>query len=404
MNNKQSKKVLIVGGGYAGMLAALRLARKTRGTNVQITLVNGLDHFVERIRLHQLAAGQSLRRLAYDDLLQNSPVRFFQGWVSAIAPLQQRVTVQTPAGSVEMPYDYLVYALGSTIETGKVPGSADYALSLRDEKTTLALQQKLTRLAQNERRVLVAGGGLTGIELATEIRDTYPHLRVTLVTADTFGQQLSRRGQQYLRHTFARLGIEVNDTYTITQVHPGHVSGHSRPDISFDLCLWAGSFTVPPLARHAGLPVNEQGQILVDDYLRVQGWPHIYAIGDAASPAAALDMPVRMACATASPMGQYVGSHLAAVIRGEQPKQPFRFRYFGRCISLGRDDGLVQLVTADDTPVERVITGRLGARIKEFICRATIWSFQGEQKLGSLWAWREKRYTGSQSIIEETAV
>ena len=101
----------------------------------------------------------------------------------------------------------------------------------------------------------------------------------------------------------------------------------------------------------------------------------IYAVGDAADLSQAIATPIRMACATALPMGAYVADELAAHLTGVAHR-PYEFAYAGRCISLGRRAGLVQLVDADDRPKEQIITGRMGALIKELICRYTVWQIQ----------------------------
>jgi NADH dehydrogenase FAD-containing subunit len=403
MKSKQRTEVIVLGGGYAGVMAALRLSRKTRGENIHITLVNGADHFVERIRLHQRAANQTIKHYPYSSLLKGTGIRFVQGWVTGLSPARQTVTVHTARGDNQIAYDYLVYALGSFVDTRTVPGAAEHAMSLSTEETTLALQKQLPQIAEQGGRLLVCGGGLTGIEAATELAETYPNLQVTLVTRGTFGEQLSQRGQRHLRQVFDKLGIKVVDNHAVTRVQAHHLECENGATLPFDICLWAGSFTVPSLARHAGLPVNSGGQIIVDAYLRAKTYPNIYVAGDAASLEEAYDIPIRMACATAVPMGAYVGDHLATVIRGEKEARPFRFQYILRCISLGRQDALVQFVEADDRPKERILTGWLGVKTKELVCRGTIWATQFERSLASLLA-RSPRKDAVESRLAEGKV
>ncbi|MDQ4078734.1 MAG: FAD-dependent oxidoreductase [Chloroflexota bacterium] len=401
MASRERINVVVLGGGYAGTTAALRLSRKTRGSDVDITLINDADHFVERIRLHQLAANQLLKQYDYVTLLKGTDVHFEQGWVTDLSPANQMVTVRANRGEIEIGYDYLIYALGSTVDTHSVPGVSDHALSLSTEETTAALQEQLPGLAAQGGRLLVCGGGLTGIEAASELAEAYPSLRVTLVTSGTFGEQLSQDGQQHLRRVFDRLGIEVIDGQTIARVHPHSVECHDGTTLPFDMCLWAGAFAVSPLARDSGLPVNQRGQVLVDGHLRVKGLPNLYAIGDAASLEEALDIPIRMGCVTAAPMGTYVGNHLAATIRGERQPKPYHFRYFMRCISLGRHDALVQFVEADDTPKERILTGWIGAQVKEVIVRSSIWSIEFEQKMASLFRGSDQAPAVDVRVVEQ---
>ena len=139
-----------------------------------------------------------------------------------------------------------------------------------------------------------------------------------------------------------------------------------------DVTVWAGAFGVPSLAREAGIAVNRIGQIIVDPYLRSVSHPEIFAVGDAAATG------LRMACATAMPIGAHAADNLTAVLRGN-PLKPFRFGFGGRCISLGRHDGLIQMVNSDDSPREFIFTGRTAAFFKETICRYAYYSLPLER-------------------------
>src|SRR5689334_6958874 len=112
------------------MMAAIRLAHKAKRTETKITLVNGTDQFVERVRLHQFAANQTFKERSIPNTLRGTGIQFVQGQVTAIHPDQRCVTVQTQTGGQDISYDYLVYALGSTIDRDSVPGVRDYAYLL----------------------------------------------------------------------------------------------------------------------------------------------------------------------------------------------------------------------------------------------------------------------------------
>lgn len=381
--NNRLTEVVILGAGYAGLLSAFRLAGKNKAQQMRITLVNGADHFVERIRLHQLAAGQPQPKRPLADMLKGTGVAFVQGWVTEIRPYANEVQVQTAAGVTQLHYDYLIYALGSTIDTNLIRGVADYAYSLANEESSLALQARLAQLKPNG-RVLVIGGGLTGIELTTEIAESYPQLDVSLVTSGRLGENLSAKAEAHLLSVFKKLDITLVDQTPIAEMTAAEAHTADGRTISFDVCIWAGAFTVPPLAREAGLLVNTQGQIRVDGYLRAANYPNIYAVGDAAATG------LRMACATAMPQGAYAAGHLVARLN-QQTIKPFGFAYALRCISLGRKNALVQFVHKDDTVKETIAGGWLAARIKEMICRYTIWGLKLEKWLAGSYWWPEAR-------------
>lgn len=388
---EQQKQIVIIGAGYAGMMAALRLANQTRRQPVAITLINAQDKFVERIRLHQLATNQALVERPIADMLRGTGVRFVQGTVTALDPTRKQITLQDSARPVS--YDKLVYALGSYTERSRVPGAAEYTFTL-DHASAMRLRERLPGVAARGGKVLVSGAGLTGIESATEIAEVYPALRVEVVTSDSLEDDLSIPGAAYVHETFRQLGITLRERTTINRLEANRALTGDGSALPFDICVWATGFGVSPLARQSGLRVNPAGQIVIDARLRSVSHPDIYAVGDAASFAPESGLSLRMACATALPMAVQAADNLSAWLRGK-PEQPFGFGYLIRCISLGRRRGLIQFVDADDRPQPRIITGTAGALIKEMICRYAFEALSMQRRgIGILW-WSRARSAGS---------
>ncbi|CAM5367670.1 hypothetical protein SGLAM104S_09526 [Streptomyces glaucescens] len=136
--------------------------------------------------------------------------------------------------------------------------------------------------------------------------------------------------------------------------------------------MWTTGFAVHPIARATTLEVTETGQIVVDRTMRSVFYPDVYAIGDAAMVMGPGDKPLRMSCASGVPTAWQAADAVAARLTGGKlPKVPLR--YFNQCISLGRRDGLIQYVTADDRAVRAALTGRLAAGYKELICKGAAW-------------------------------
>jgi len=364
----QQSKIVVLGGGYSGLMAAGRLAAKLHGQFVTITLVNAAPDFVQRIRFHQLAANQSPAKMPLSQYLKGKGVNFVQARVTAINPQTHTLTLQN---AEPLTYDYLIYALGSFVDASSVPGAAEYAMSLGTEATSIQLRNRLPAIAAKNGRLAVVGGGFTGFEIATELAETYPSLKVTLITRDAFGAKVSEKGRKYLRKTFDRLHINIIDNANVEEITADEIR-YDGGTLAYDLCLWSGAFAVPALARQSGIKVNDIGQIVIDDHLRSVSHANIYAVGDAADASGATGVPVRMACANAIPMGAYVADELVAHINGEAHR-PHEFADFYRCISLGRNAALLQTYDVDDLPKETVLTGRMAALTKESICRYTVW-------------------------------
>jgi len=322
-------RIVILGAGYAGASAAGRLARRLHADDVDLVLVNAEPDFVERVRLHQIAAGQELRP---------RPLR-----------------------------DTLVYALGSSLAEHGVPGVAEHAYDVASRPGALRLRERLGDLAPGG-RVVVVGGGLTGIETASEIAEARGDLDVALAVRGDLGDWLSPAGQRHLRRVFDRLGVTVHEHADVEQVGATEVLTGDGATIPADVTVWSAGFAVHPIAAATGLRVSASGQVVVDGTMRSVSHPDVYAVGDAALADGPLGTPLRMSCASGIPMAWQAADSIAARLTGGKlPSTPLA--YVHQCISLGRQDAVIQLVTADDRAKPAAPGGRLAAGYKELICK-----------------------------------
>ncbi len=360
-------RIVIVGAGYAGLGAATRLARRTRGRDVRIELLNATPSFVERVRLHQTAADTGRAERPLGGMLAGTGVALRVGRATAIDPTARTVRVEPGA---DMSYDTLVYALGSFTAVDQVSGVAEHAYTL-DGDSPRQLAGALPGIASGRGTLAVCGGGLTGVEAATEFAEAYPGLRVTLVTRGGIGAGLSPQAGAHIRQVFDRLGIDLLESTEVRAVTATGVRLADGREITTAATLWCGSFAVPALAADAGLDTDPTGRIRVDETMRSVSHPDVYAVGDAA----AIPLPwgaQRMSCQAGAPAGGYAADAIVTRLSGGEPAG-YRFRYLLQCVSLGRSDGVIQLVHADDSPARVLATGRSAARIKEIVCRGAAW-------------------------------
>jgi NADH dehydrogenase FAD-containing subunit len=355
--------VVVLGGGYAGLPAVRRLARQVRADEVSVTLVTEFPEFVERPRLHQVATGQPITMVPFADYLARTPVRLVLGSVTGIDLSGRSVTVSRDGKTEQVSYDTLVYALGSNIDVGSVPGVAEHASSLVDTAAAAQVRLRLPEIAERSGRVAVCGGGLTGIEIAAEVAEAFPSVDVLLLSRAVPGGWLSDRAQSYLARTFDRLGVTVRSGVRVAAVRPGQLVLDDGATVGFDLCLWAGGFRVPTLAAESGLTVDATGRAVVDRSLRSVSHPDVYVIGDAAAVPGPWGSDLAMGCRTGSFTGPKIADILTARLTGRQPGR-FRYRYVHECISLGRRHGLIQFLNADESPKQRILTGRTAIAYK----------------------------------------
>ncbi|HEX2909185.1 MAG TPA: FAD-dependent oxidoreductase [Chloroflexia bacterium] len=373
---KTASQVVVIGAGYAGLLATVRLAgklqrsRALRARPVKITLVNASDLFVERLRLHEFAANRVVKPRPLESYLKGTGVQFVQGYVSHLDADRHILKVETKAGNHHISYDKLLFALGSLTDRNSVSGVDQYAYTLTPvgPLSAVELREQLPIFNAKGGRLVVCGGGATGIEAAAEFASNYPNLKVSLLTQGVFGEFLGKAVAVYMRKALEDWGVTILDNTVVSQVKPNEVVC-STGTLGYDLCLWTGGFIAPPLAREAGLAVNERGQVLIDPFMRSVSHPDIFAVGDAAYPVEEPGAKVRMSAYTALIMGGHGADCLSATLLGQTPR-PFSFAYLGQGIALGRHTAIGFGKSPDDHPHPPYFTGRVGYGIRSLFLPA----------------------------------
>ncbi|MFC9947663.1 NAD(P)/FAD-dependent oxidoreductase [Streptomyces pratensis] len=364
-------RIIVLGAGYTGAIAAGRLAKRLRSEDVAITLVNAEPDFVERVRMHQLAVGQDLAPRPFSEMFAGTGVELKLAEVTAVDVDRRTVAVTDANGAEELEYDSLVYALGSSWNTQGVPGTTEHAHEIAGRPGALRLRERLAGLGAGQ-PVLVVGGGLTGLEAVAEIAEARPDLDVAVAARGELGDWLSPKGRGHVRKVFEKLGITVHEHTAVTGVEADRVATAGGTSVPAAVTVWTTGFAVHPIARATALEVTGTGQIVVDGTMRSVSHPDVYAIGDAAMAMGPGDKPLRMSCASGTPAAWHAADAIAARLTGT--KLPTAgIRYFNQCISLGRREGLIQYVTADDRSVGAALTGRFAAVYKELVCKGAAW-------------------------------
>ncbi|GAB10074.1 putative oxidoreductase [Gordonia araii NBRC 100433] len=362
MNGQSSepqRRVVVLGGGYAGTMAANRLAGR-----LDVVLVNPRDRFIERVRLHQWAAGSGAAAHDYSTILKPS-VRLAVDTADRIDA--QSRTVHLASGGT-LSYDYLVYALGSGAGSTGIPGAAEHGFRVDDWESADRLRARLA--AAPGQAVTVVGGGLTGVETAAELAER-GH-RVTVVSDGEIAPSISVKGRESTRATLGGLGVDIRENSPVDAVEPTVVRIVDGGEIRSDITVVTVGFAYPDLARRSGLACDESGRLRTDAALVSSDDPRIVGAGDAA---AVGGMDLRNSCQAALPLGAQAAATVEALASGAQPKD-VDMGFVGQCLSLGRRAATIQLSHRDDSPTRTIITGRLAAITKEAVCRATVWGLR----------------------------
>ncbi|MEV6331163.1 FAD-dependent oxidoreductase [Streptomyces sp. NPDC051909] len=361
--------VVVIGGGYAGVMAANRL---TRRAGVTVTLINPRPAFVHRVRLHQLVGGSHDAVVAYEDVLADG-VRLVVDSVTRIDAAGHALTL---AAGGPLAYDYLVYAVGSGSAHGSgVPGAAEFALPVATLEEAGRLRTALDAEPASA-PVTVVGAGPTGIETAAELAEA--GRTVTLVCGGVLGPYLHPRGRRSVARHLGRLGVTVvegadAEVTAVTRDAVRLADGRALPS---RVTVWTAGFGVPDLAVRSGLTTDAVGRLLTDETLTSVDDPHIVAAGDSAAPSG---LPLRMSCQSAMPQGARAADTVLSRLAGERPEELHQ-SYYAQCVSLGRGAGVFQLANRADVAVGFHVDGRLGARFKEIACTSIHKQLVGEAR------------------------
>jgi NADH:ubiquinone reductase (H+-translocating) len=372
---ERKNRVVVVGGGYAGVIAANHLRQRP---DVDVTLVNPRPEFVERIRLHQLVAGSDDAVVDFAEILAPG-IELVIDAATRIDTAARQVELFTGA---PLPYDYLIYAVGSGSGAATVAGADQFAYPMGDLEKAKRLAARLGELHYGA-PVCVVGAGPTGIETAAELAEQ--GRTVTLVCGPVLGPYLSTPGRRSVTKRLRKLGVEIVDG-------PGAMVGAVESDavvldggrrLPSAVTIWTAGFGVPDLASRSGLRTDAIGRLLTDETLTSIDDEWIVAAGDAAAPSGE---PLRMSCQAAIPLGAQAANTVLAHIAGERPARISQ-AFTGQCISLGRGAGTIQIARTDDTPLPLYIGGRTAAAIKEAVCKGTVGFLRREARKPGSYFW-----------------
>ncbi len=371
MTDHTPTKVVVIGGGYAGTIAANHLRLRA---DVDITLVNPRPKFVERIRLHNFVASARDVTADYGSLLGKG-VRLVVDSVTLIDTAARQVRLES-GGALD--YDYVIYAVGSTGTTSSsVPGAAEFAYPIAEFEHAQRLRAAVDDVDPGA-GITVVGAGLSGIETAAELAEQ--GRAVALIAGGRLTPTFSEPARRSIAKWLARHGVTMFERAVAVEVRRDAVVLDDGTVLPSAITIWSAGFGVPELAARSGLRTDAVGRLLTDETLTSIDDARIVAAGDAASPSGE---PLRMSCYAAAPLGITAADTVLSRIAGAEPAA-FDMAYVGASVSLGRRAATAQFTHNDDSPLNFHIGGRTAAFVKEAACKATLWVITREgRKPGS---------------------
>ena len=371
-SRRKTQRILILGGGFGGIYAALRLERAfAREENVEVTLINRDNYLLFTPMLAEVSSSSiEAKHIVTPIRAFFRKVRFRDSQVEAI-DFQKRVVhashcPQCPDYSLE--FDHLLLALGSMTSFHDLPGVEENALPLKTLADAMILRNHVIDVLEHAdmetepemRRqlltVVVAGGGFAGVEVAAELNDFlrgakrfYPNIRAEEVSLALVASgsrilpTISESLAAYAHKLLVRRGMKVRLGTAIAQASSGGVDLQDGSHIPTRTLVWTAGIAPNPLLAVLSCK-KERGRIVVNDRLEVPGYPGIWAIGDCAHlPDPKTGLPFPATAQHAVRQGRRVAENIIADVRG-RPKKPFAYSSMGEFVPLGRRSAIAEIL------------------------------------------------------------
>jgi NADH:ubiquinone reductase (H+-translocating) len=345
-------RLVIIGAGFAGMYAALSAARlrDLQGVlpqELEIALVAPEPTLVVRPRLYEPKPETLTAPL--QEVLRAIDVVYVQGTIETVDTGSRMLDVAPAKGTREtLSYDRLIVASGSQLFRPSIPGLAEHAFSVDQLDDAIALDRHLhglaDRPASNGRdTVVVAGGGFTGIEAATEMptrlrailgKKAKPCV-IIVERSDAIAPDMGPSPRPVIEGALHELGIEVRLGTSVVALDNSGVTLSNGEHIESATVIWAAGIRAAPLTTQISAERDNFGRLLVDRDLRVPSEPSVFATGDAARAACDdLGNYALMSCQHATRMGAFAGNNAAADLLGI-PTKPYHQKTYVTCLDLG---------------------------------------------------------------------
>jgi NADH dehydrogenase len=376
-------RVVIVGGGFAGLYAALGLDQRLGyHSKLELTVIDRKNYFLFPPLLPSVAVGAiETRQVTYPfrRLFEATNVRFKKETVESIdcerRVIRSRVDVDEDANTGELhtrydetAYDYLVLAPGSTTNTFRTDG-IEHAFFMRELSDAIALRNHVidcfetaarehdARLVAKMLRFVIVGAGPTGVEVASEIRDLVDHFlirhypeidtrQVEVIVIDP-GQRIlngwNERVALEAAAQLARLGVRVVQGGRVAKLGPDWVALTDGTRLETRTCVWCAGVSPSALLARCGLEVNRSGRVEVEPDCRAKGQERIFVLGDAAHFSGADGRALPPLGQVAFQQGSHTADNLVRLLKGKGSK-PFRYFDFGQLVSVGHQFAAVRLL------------------------------------------------------------
>lgn len=322
------KKLVILGGGYGGLALIQELFSSYLPPDLEVVLVDRMPYQGLKTEYYALAAGTVADTALRVKFPQYDKLSIHYGEVTSI-DLESRQVHLLNDDPIE--YDQLAIALGCTDRYHGVPGAEEFTCSLQSFSGARETYLRLNNLKPYG-QVHIVGGGLSGIELASDLRESRPDLNIAIL--DRGARVLSsfpNRLSSYIQRWFEEHHVEILSGVSVSRVEQDVVYNMDQP-IPTDITVWTAGIQPVSVVQQMDLPKDRSGRILLNEFYQVPSYPEVYVIGDCAS------LPFVPSAQAAGAQAEQIGHVLKALWRDDTPKvHPLKLK--GTLGSLGKHAG-----------------------------------------------------------------
>jgi NADH dehydrogenase len=360
------KRILVLGAGFGGVEATVELDRQFRGDpKVEVTLVNDNNYFLFTPLLPQIASSYINPRHIVQPVRDVRGKRRFRFWRDDVRRIDvARRRVELSAATLE--YDVLLVCLGSRTDYFHIPGAREHTLDFKTLEDAVALRERVIDLCEHADHTedatargrmltfLVVGGGYTGVELVTDLRDflfryVAPRYRgilrtdIQLILLEATPEILRGVHPRLARHAAKKLrveGIKIRTGARVTRCFEGGVEINGEETLRAETIVWASGVRAHPLVESLPGPHDKIGRAMVNEFLQLEGHPEVFIVGDSSAALTAPDAP-RVA-PVAIEHGRIAARNAAALL-GRGAMQSYKYVPQGMLATLGMNYAVVNV-------------------------------------------------------------
>ncbi|VED60985.1 NAD(P)/FAD-dependent oxidoreductase [Staphylococcus simulans] len=341
------KNLVMLGGGYGNMRVLSHILPDALPKDYTITLIDRMPYHGLKPEYYALAAGTKSDKDVRLQFPESEKLNVVYGEISAIDLDDQIVSV----GDTKVDYDELIIGLGCEDKYHNVPGADEFTYSIQTLSKSRKTYHTINEL-QAGAKVAIVGAGLSGIELASELRESRSDLDIKLYDRGErilarFPEKLSR----FIEKWFHKHNVTVVPNSNINKVEPGLIYNHDEPE-EVDLVVWTAGIQPVSVVRNLPVDVNKNGAVIINQYHQVPTYRNVYVVGDCAN------LPHAPSAQLAEVQGDQIADVLKKQWQGEAlPDKMPELKVQGFLGSLGDKQGFAYVM-------DRPLTGRIASILK----------------------------------------